>query len=48
MRAWMREWYGVDMPDMVGMMEAMQNGRMPVAGMPMGSMPMGITAADGR
>jgi uncharacterized protein (DUF305 family) len=30
MRAWMRDWYGIDLPDMVAMMEARQEGRMPM------------------
>lgn len=40
MRGWLKEWYGVDMPDMVAMMEGMSSGRTPI--MPgMSQMPMG-------
>ena len=43
MRGWLQAWYGVNMPDMVGMMEGMSSGQMPMMpGMPgMDQMPMG-------
>jgi uncharacterized protein (DUF305 family) len=36
MRAWLREWYGVTMPDPVTMMAAMHEGRLSAGGMGMG------------
>jgi uncharacterized protein (DUF305 family) len=42
MRGWLRDWYGIDLPDMVAMMDAMQSGQMPMTpqghGMPTGMM----------
>ena len=50
MRGWLKEWYAVDMPDMIGMMDAMPPGQgMPMPpgqGMPMGQMHGMSTMAD--
>ncbi len=34
MRGWLKDWYGVDMPDPVAMMTAMRGGQMPAGMMP--------------
>jgi uncharacterized protein (DUF305 family) len=41
MRAWLRDWYGVDLPDMVPMMQARQDGSMPMGWVRPGRGPMG-------
>jgi uncharacterized protein (DUF305 family) len=46
MRAWLRDWYGVSMPDPVAMMTAMHAGQMPMAGMGVGMMPGHMGAMD--
>jgi uncharacterized protein (DUF305 family) len=42
MRAWLRDWYGVEMPDPVALMDAMAAGQMPMGAMPQGMMPHGM------
>jgi uncharacterized protein (DUF305 family) len=41
MRAWLRDWYGLDLSDMVAMMEARQDGSMPMGWGHLGRGPMG-------